>query len=39
MANNFKNDVKRNISADSGLPTEIYKAPNSKKSIEIEIDV
>ena len=39
MANNFKNAVKRNISADSGLPTEIYKAPNSKKSIAIEIDV
>ena len=39
MANNFKNAVRRNISADSGLPTEIYKAPNSKKSIAIEIDV
>ena len=39
MANNFKNAVKRNISADSGLATEIYKAPNSKKSIAIEIDV
>ena len=39
MANNFKNAVKRNISADSTLPTEIYAAPNSKKSIAIEIDV
>jgi len=29
----------RNISADSTLPTEIYKAPNSKKAIAIEIDV
>ena len=39
MANNFKNAVRRNISADSGLPTEIYKAPDTKKSIAIEIDV
>ena len=39
MANNFKNAVLRNISADSTLPTEIYKAPNSKKAIAIEIDV
>ena len=39
MANNFKNAVRRNISADSTLPTEIYAAPNSKKSIAIEIDV
>ena len=39
MANNFKNAVRRNISADSGLPTEIYSAPNTKKSIAIEIDV
>ena len=39
MANNFKNAVLRNISADSTLPTEIYKAPDSKKSIAIEIDV
>ena len=39
MANNFKNAVKRNISADSTLPTEIYKAPDSKKAIAIEIDV
>ena len=39
MANNFKNAVRRNISADSGLPTEIYAAPNTKKSIAIEIDV
>ena len=39
MANNFKNAVRRNISADSTLPTEIYKAPDTKKSIAIEIDV
>ena len=39
MANNFKNAVKRNISADSTLPTTIYSAPDSKKSIAIEIDV
>jgi len=39
MANNFKNAVKRNISADSGLPTVIYAAPDSKKAIAIEIDV
>ena len=39
MANNFKNAVRRNISADSWLPTEIYKAPDTKKSIAIEIDV
>ena len=39
MANNFKNAVLRNISADSTLPTEIYKAPDSKKAIAIEIDV
>ncbi len=39
MANNFKNAVKRNISADSTLPTVIYAAPNSKKAIAIEIDV
>ena len=39
MANNFKNAVKRNISADSTLPTEIYKAPDTKKAIAIEIDV
>ena len=39
MANNFKNAVRRNISSDSGLPTEIYAAPNTKKSIAIEIDV
>ena len=39
MANNFKNAVRRNISADSELPTEIYKAPDTKKSIAIEIDV
>ena len=39
MANNFKNAVKRNISADSTLPTTIYSTPDSKKSIAIEIDV
>ena len=39
MANNFKNAVVRNISADSTLPTVIYEAPNSKKAIAIEIDV
>ena len=38
MANNFKNAVIRNISADSNLPTTIYAAPNSKKSIAIELD-
>ena len=39
MANNFKNAVRRNISADSTLPTTIYSTPDSKKSIAIEIDV
>ena len=39
MANNFKNAVKRNISADSTLPTVIYAAPDTKKAIAIEIDV
>ena len=39
MANNFKNAVIRNVSADSTLPTEIYKVPDSKKSIAIELDV
>ena len=39
MANNFKNAVRRNISADSNLPTEIYKTPDTKKAIAIEIDV
>ena len=38
MANNFKNAVVRNISADSTLPTTIYSVPNSKKSIAIELD-
>ena len=28
MANNFFNAVKRNISADSTLPTELYTAPS-----------
>ena len=39
MANNFYNAVRRNVSADTTLPTEVYKAPNSKKSILIELDV
>ena len=39
MANNFKNAVIRNISADSNLPTTVYSTPDSKKSIAIEIDV
>ena len=39
MANNFKNAVIRNISADSTLPTVIYSVPDSKKSIAIELDV
>jgi len=38
MANNFYNAVRRNISADSNLPTTIYTVPNSKKSIAIELD-
>ena len=39
MANNFFNAVKRNISADSTLPTEVYLTPNGLKSIAIELDV
>ena len=39
MANNFYNAVRRNVSADSSLPTQVYAAPNSKKSILIELDV
>ena len=39
MANNFKNAVVNNISADETLPSEIYAAPTSKKAIAIEIDV
>ena len=39
MANNFKNAVVRNISADSTLPTTIYSVPDTKKSIAIELDV
>ena len=39
MANNFKNAVVYNISADETLPSEIYAAPTSKKAIAIEIDV
>ena len=38
MANNFYNAVRRNISADSNLPTTIYTVPNQKKSIAIELD-
>ena len=36
MANNFYNAIKRNVSNDSGLPTEVYKAPDTKKAILIE---
>ena len=32
MANNFKNAVIRNVSADSTLPTEIYKVPKKAGS-------
>ena len=39
MANNFFNAIKRNVSNDSGLPTEVYKAPDTKKAILIELDV
>ena len=39
MANNFKNAVLRNISADSNLPTIIYAVPDTKKAIAIELDV
>ena len=39
MANNFKNAVIRNISADSNLPTVIYAVPDTKKAIAIELDV
>ena len=39
MANNFYNAVRRNVSADSTLPTEVYKAPDTKKAILIELDV
>ena len=39
MANNFKNAVIRNVSADSTLPTVIYSVPDTKKSIAIELDV
>ena len=39
MANNFKNAVVRNASADSTLPSAIYSVPNTKKSIAIELDV
>jgi hypothetical protein len=39
MANNFFNAVRRNVSADSTQPTEVYKAPDTKKAILIELDV
>ena len=39
MANNFYNAVRRNVSADTTLPTEVYKAPDTKKAILIELDV
>ena len=39
MANNFYNAVRRNVSNDSTLPTEVYKVPDTKKSILIELDV
>ena len=39
MANNFYNAVRRNVSADTTLPTQVYAAPNQKKSILIELDV
>ena len=39
MANNFKNAVVYNISADETLPSIIYSTPTSKKAIAIEIDV
>ena len=39
MANNFFNAVRRNVSADTTLPTEVYKAPDTKKAILIELDV
>lgn len=39
MANNFFNAVKRNVSNDSTQPTEVYKAPDTKKAILIELDV
>ena len=39
MANNFKNAVVYNVSADETLPSTIYTTPTSKKAIAIEIDV
>ena len=39
MANNFFNAVRRNVSNDSTQPTEVYKAPDTKKAILIELDV
>jgi hypothetical protein len=39
MANNFKNAVVYNVSADETLPSIIYTTPTSKKAIAIEIDV
>jgi len=39
MANNFFNAVRRNVSNDSTQPTEVYKVPDTKKAILIELDV
>ena len=39
MANNFFNAIKRNVSADSTLPTALYTVPSEKKAILIELDV
>ena len=39
MANNFYNAVRRNVSNDSTQPTEVYKVPDTKKAILIELDV
>ena len=39
MANNFYNAVRRNVSADSTLPTSVYSVPDTKKAILIELDV
>ena len=39
MANNFYNAIKRNVSADSTLPTALYTVPSEKKAILIELDV
>ena len=39
MANNFKNAVVTNVSADETLPSTIYTVPDNMKSIAIELDV